>query len=200
MSRTMKANEAISALAFLSDPEELVSSVPVNNDNDARREGGFLDTLTKEFSFRLGKQKRLSDSSLVVDTSQSSSKKVSEITTETTDMNASHSKGVGFGTVEVRKYPITIGTNPAVSSGVPHTIHWDHLKGETEKVHIDQYEREHPTHERKHGGDLVLDGITRAKMLKNVGYTKKELVEGMIAVDATKKNRNSIHLLRTSHP
>mmetsp|Transcript_27801 Transcript_27801/g.31248 ORF Transcript_27801/g.31248 Transcript_27801/m.31248 type:complete len:194 (+) Transcript_27801:133-714(+) len=193
MSRTMKANEAISALAFLSDPEELVSSDPVNN--DASREGGFLDTLTNSIS-NLGK-KTLSGSSLVA-TSQSSSKKVSVNTTETTD--TSNSKGVGFGTVEVRKYPIMIGTNPAVSSGVPHTIHWDYLKGETEKVQIDQYERERPTNERKHGGDLVLDGITRAKMLKNVGYTKKELVDGMIAVGETKKSRNSIHLSRASHP
>jgi len=203
MSRTMKANEAISALAFISDPEEFIdSSDPVNNkvqqnSIDASREDSLLDTLTNSFTNILNKadlgKKTLSGSSLKA-ISQSSLKKIS-VNTETDTRN---SRGVGFGTVEVRKYPIMIGTNPAVSSGVPHTIHWDHLKDETEKVHINQYEREHPTHERKHGDDLVLDGITRAKMLKNVGYTKQELVEGMKAVGETKKNRNSIKLLRAS--
>jgi len=86
-------------------------------------------------------------------------------------------KGVCFGTVEVRKYPITIGMNPSVSRGIPTTIEWDYLKNETETKHINAYERERPSEDRKHGDDLVLDSITRAKILENQGYTRVELLE-----------------------
>jgi len=173
----MKPNEAISALAFLSDPEEFIAlSDPVNNkvhqnNIDTSREGGLLDTLTNIFTSFLNKndlEKKTLSSSLSTATSSESS-----------DTRRNNSRGVAFGTVEVRKYPIMIGTNPSTSSGIPHTISWDHLKDETEKVHIDQYERERPTNKRKHGDDLVLDSITRAKMLKNVGYTKQKLIDGI---------------------
>ena len=117
----------------------------------------------------------------------------SSTTTKNSDETSQNeeNKGVSFGSVEVRKYPITIGTNPSVSRGVPCTLEWDHLEDETEKHNINAYERYRPNEERKHGDDLVLDGITRAKMLKNLGYTKKELLEGIRNVNETKRRRKS---------
>ena len=79
--------------------------------------------------------------------------------------------------MEVRKYPITIGANPSVSRGVPRTIEWDHLEDETERHHINAYERTYP--ERKRGEELLLDGVTRAKMLQDLGFTKTQLMEGI---------------------
>ena len=120
--------------------------------------------------------------------SNTSLQKISNSTNDITALTSSSSenKGVCFGTVEVRKFPITIGDTPSCSSGLPHTIEWDHLKDETEKFHIDQYERDRPVDGRKHGDDLVMDGMTRAKILKNLGYTKQQLLEGMKQVTETK--------------
>ena len=187
----MKPTEAIRALAFMANPDELTS-------NDCSRcdfESGFGSHISRVFSRVFSKRKqavdtrntsstqtdfKLSSSSINMAPSSSKEDNASQNNSECSD------KGVCFGTVEVRKYPITIGNNPSVSRGVPHTIEWDHLKDETETHHIDEYERYRPTDERKHGDDLILDGITRAKMLKNLGYTKEELLEGIRKVNEEK--------------
>jgi hypothetical protein len=212
MSRTMKANEAISALAFLSNPNDLISSAskPSNNieDNTSNNNNEFSknDSIGSNLGGRIARafQRVFSDPNMadlnlsgsVSNTSlqkiSNSTKSANDITAVTSSSNSnSCDKGVCFGTVEVRKFPITIGDTPSCSSGLPHTIEWDYLKDETEKYCIDQYERDHPIDERKHGDDLVMDGITRAKMLKNLGYTKQQLLEGMKQVTETKAMANN---------
>jgi hypothetical protein len=237
MSRTMKANEAISALAFLSNPEELISVQPsftgsnncnhrnnnvednsnnnnnnrlsksnslgsnINNNNNNKNNNNGLSK-NKSLGSNIGDkiasvfQKVFSDPNMADlnvsgPVSNTSLQKISSSTNDITAVTSSSTnngehKGVCFGTVEVRKFPITIGDTPSCSSGLPHTIEWDYLKDETEKHGIDEYERDHPVDGRKHGDDLVMNGITRAKMLKNLGYTKQELLEGMKQVTETK--------------
>ena len=166
-SRTMKPEEAIRALAFMSNPEELTvsqdSSLPkeVRDDGFGRGVRGRLTNFLSERSLNLYSMKDPNSNTC---------------STTTPD---SDEKGVSFGVVEVRKYPITIGVNPSVSRGVPRTIEWDHLEDETELHHINAYERERPNEERKRGEELLLDGLTRAKMLRDLGYTKTELMEGI---------------------
>lgn len=206
MSRTMKANEAISALAFLSNPEELItvtcgtsSNNDVENNNNNNNNNGMSkdDSMGSNIGGKIARvfQKVFSDPNLAnlnlsgSAASNTSLQKISNSTNDITALTSSSSennKGVCFGTVEVRKFPITIGDTPSCSSGLPHTIEWDHLKDETEKFHIDQYERDRPVDGRKHGDDLVMDGMTRAKILKNLGYTKQQLLEGMKQVTETK--------------
>lgn len=45
-------------------------------------------------------------------------------------------RSVRFSTAEFRYYPITIGDNPSVTSGVPLTIGWDHWKEATRVVPV----------------------------------------------------------------
>jgi hypothetical protein len=204
----MKANEAISALAFLSNPEELISVKPCTGRNidveDNSNSNSNNNGLSKNNSIgsniggkivrvfqKVFSDPNMADLNLSGSVSNTSLQKISnstnDITAATSSSNSnSENKGVCFGTVEVRKFPITIGDTPSCSSGLPHTIEWDYLKDETEKHGIDQYERDHPVDGRKHGDDLVMDGITRAKMLKNLGYTKQQLLEGMKQVIETK--------------
>ncbi|VEU41659.1 unnamed protein product [Pseudo-nitzschia multistriata] len=218
MSRTMKPEELIRALAFVANPEELIKpdpSVVTPKIRDDSIGDGFRATVAK------GLGKILSANALDLygieeheeedpgeageDPGEAGGDPLPE--TETTgagglasSMKLGSSQApssrrlkrqtseVCFGTVEVRKYPITIGSNPSVSRGVPTTIEWDHLKGETETKHINAYERDRPNEERKRGDDLVLDSITRARMLKNLGYTKPELMEAMREVNESRRN------------
>lgn len=172
----MKPEEAIRALAFMSNPEELTmsqeSSLPKEVRDDGFGQGirGRLTKLLSEKSFNLYSMK---------DSSSNNNNSNSRKGTCSTTTPDSYEKGVSFGVVEVRKYPITIGVNPSVSRGVPRTIEWDHLEDETELHHIDVYERERPNEGRKRGEELLLDGQTRAKMLQDLGYTKTELLEGI---------------------
>ena len=195
MSRTMKAEEAISALAFLSNPDELKNDAPEIRDDSFRPgiRGSIARGLTKALSeAKLDLYRKASSGSLRnLDKKNSVCSSAQTQQSSTMTANSDEEKGVCFGTVEVRKYPITIGTNPSVSRGVPCTLEWDHLEDETEKHHIDAYERERPNEERKHGDDLIMDGMTRAKMLKNLGYTKQELLEGMRKVHEYKTRRKS---------
>ena len=180
-SRTMKPEEAIRALAFMSNPEELTmtqeSSLPkeVRDDSFGRGVRGRLTQLISEKSLDLYSMKEPWHTNNNCTNPDGSSKKGTSSTTSP----CSDEKGVSFGIVEVRKYPITIGMNPSVSRGVPRTIEWDYLEDETELHHINAYERERPNEERKRGEELLLDGLTRAKMLRDLGYTKTELLEGI---------------------
>jgi hypothetical protein len=195
MSRTMKAEEAIRALAFLSNPEELITppfSNMLKENRDDSFGGSFRGKLTKSLT-KLLSEKTLDLFSMADkgNNNNNSNRNCNcnpeagtSSTCTTPDSDAGYfsyqgDKGVCFGTVEVRKYPITIGANPSVSRGVPRTIEWDHLEEETERHHINVYERERPNEKRKRGEELLLDGVTRAKMLRDLGYTKTQLLEGI---------------------
>ena len=182
----MKAEEAIRALAFMSNPEELTTT------NESFKEDAFvgigvrgrivkrLSTLISEKSLDLYSIRDLEDNGGASSSKNNNKDNNNQQgTASTTSSSDADNKGVSFGIVEVRKYPITIGLNPSVSRGVPCTIEWDHIAEETERHHINAYERERPNEERKRGEELLLDGITRAKMLRDLGYTKTELMEGI---------------------
>ena len=189
MSRTMKPVELVSALAFVCHPDEFTKPDSCNRkgdegecdtDNDCVNNNvGPIHTIARVF------KKAFSESHLT-----SSVTSVASCNSTSNTSNAI-GKDCRFGTVEVRKYPITIGQNPAVSSGIPLTMEWDLLQNETEKCGIDQNERDHPAEFRKRGNDLVLDGLTRATMLKELGYSKEQLLEGLKQVDDVKQRHAS---------
>ena len=207
----MKAEEAIRALAFLSNPQELTTppfSSLLKENRDDSFGGSFRGKLTKSLT-RLLSEKALDLFSIIdngnhhhhhnhnnnnnnsnCNNNNSHNPEAGTNSTCTTPEDSDNGyfsschcsdnkAGVCFGTVEVRKYPITIGANPSVSRGVPRTIEWDHLEEETECHHINVYERERPNETRKRGEELLLDGVTRAKMLRDLGYTKTQLLEGI---------------------
>ena len=176
----MKPEEAIKALAFLSNPEELTKTPNAALIRDDSFDGDFRGRLTKGFT-KLFSEKTL-DLYSVGEKANNANNQYRDGTTSSTatpNSDLTPQWGVSFGTVEVRKYPITVGANPSVRRGVPRTIEWDHLADETERHHIDAYERERPNEDRKRGEELLLNGVTRAKMLTNLGYTKTQLFEGI---------------------
>ena len=214
MSRTMKPVELVSALAFVCHPDEFTKPDSCNRkgdegecdtDNDCVNNNvGPIHTIARVFKKAFSESHLTSSVTSVAScnsTSNTSNAMKNKKTRSLRDPGTSTGGGgsidggIGkdcrFGTVEVRKYPITIGQNPAVSSGIPLTMEWDLLQNETEKCGIDQYERDHPAEFRKRGNDLVLDGLTRATMLKELGYSKEQLLEGLKQVDDVKQRHAS---------
>jgi hypothetical protein len=83
-------------------------------------------------------------------------------------------KKVRFCTLEVRKYPTTIGEGrPSRGASVPALqMEWDHIEQTT--THIDAFERQRQ-HQRRHGEELLIDSITRGQILRSLGYSRDEL-------------------------
>jgi hypothetical protein len=79
---------------------------------------------------------------------------------------------VRFDTVTIREYPIMPGDNPGCLSGPPITIDWEH-QGEF-KAAIDIYEKERP--QRRTAGEICMPAGVRLMMLKDNGYTTKQIL------------------------
>lgn len=71
------------------------------------------------------------------------------------------SKHVAFATIEIIEFPITLGDNPAVSSGPPLTIDW--VPQQRTKFDLDVFEEYRP--ERRHRRELPIDAGIREEVL-----------------------------------
>jgi hypothetical protein len=78
-----------------------------------------------------------------------------------------------FDTVQIREYPIILGDNPAVSKGPALTIDWQHV--ETDVMKFEEYESTRP--ERRSNAEMAIPFDIRMEMLKNSGYSSKEILE-----------------------
>ncbi|CAJ1891841.1 unnamed protein product [Cylindrotheca closterium] len=83
------------------------------------------------------------------------------------------SKGVAFGTVEVRYYERTGADNPAVTSGAAVGIGWKYKRGARRT--LDQWESQRGTPLKSF--ELVMDRAEREHILKKAGYTQKEIAQ-----------------------
>ena len=94
-------------------------------------------------------------------------------------------KTVRFSTIEVRHFPITIGDSLSCADGVPHTIEWDHLQDQTEKMPVNFYERQRGG--RRQGESLVLDSLEREQKLRKVGFTTQDLLDAVRAREVARR-------------
>jgi hypothetical protein len=97
-------------------------------------------------------------------------------------------RSVDFSTIEVRTYPIILGDNPAVSSGPPFTIDWDHQ--DAEEIPLSDYEKLKP--EKRTMEQIVLPARVRESWLRAQGYARSEIVQVGKEVNHIKKCRNAV--------
>ncbi|KAG7339594.1 hypothetical protein IV203_025066 [Nitzschia inconspicua] len=100
-----------------------------------------------------------------------------------------NNKNVSFSTIEIRDYPMTIGDNPAVSRGVPITIEWAFTSVKTIPVSVLD-----PTFPHRREDSLVLSSLERARILKDLGYSKLELKEAVCRTDRDRQKRQETTL------
>mmetsp|Transcript_16335 Transcript_16335/g.21338 ORF Transcript_16335/g.21338 Transcript_16335/m.21338 type:complete len:145 (+) Transcript_16335:183-617(+) len=100
---------------------------------------------------------------------------------ETTDR-----KSVSFNSLEIREYPIILGDNPSVSSGIPITIAWDHYGCEVQSV--DDYEKYR--HPRRDMYEMRLPAKVRIRMAME-GSSKEEMRAVFRSTMKIQKQRNA---------
>lgn len=126
---------------------------------------------------------------LKVITKKPSLKKISSIGTGMSKRIASEGnfhRTVSFSSLSIREYPPAISDNPSCSFGPPVQLDWEY---EAEQTHpIDLYEQSRQPRRASH--DLLLSYYDRRFLLiKQAGYSRKEVTEAMKAADRVKRER-----------
>ncbi len=92
---------------------------------------------------------------------------------------------VRFCTIQIREYPITLGDNPSVSSGVPVTIEWQH---EREFVcDLSEYEE---SKQRRSKLELLLPERVRMDLVIGSGVSRSEIKEQRREVQICRSHRS----------
>lgn len=94
-------------------------------------------------------------------------------------------KTVSFSTVEIRDYPIILGDNPAVSHGPAVTIDWKPIS--TVLKTVEMHEATVIVHRRP--VQMAIPLVIREFMLRDIGYTSKELLEATRNINRIKAKR-----------
>mmetsp|Transcript_26223 Transcript_26223/g.40647 ORF Transcript_26223/g.40647 Transcript_26223/m.40647 type:complete len:241 (-) Transcript_26223:189-911(-) len=76
---------------------------------------------------------------------------------------------VSFRNLEIREYPIIVGDNPSVSSGVPICIDWIYIEGQPQC--LEEYEE--LRHSRRSLAEMKIPAAVRAKMLRKTHSLKE---------------------------
>ena len=97
------------------------------------------------------------------------------------------SLSVSFHNVRIREYPMTVGDNPAVSSGVAITMDWDPLEQGSHVVELDEYEQCRP--ERRVIGQMRIPPGERDQILRRSGHSRREMQRGLRASNIARRQR-----------
>lgn len=89
---------------------------------------------------------------------------------------------VRFDTVEFREYARVLGDNPSTSVGPPVGIGWEY----DQEIILDVDEYEVNNEGRRTKKEFAMDPITRGDMLREAGYSRREI---RLATKMTKKER-----------
>jgi hypothetical protein len=93
---------------------------------------------------------------------------------------------VSFSSLSIREYPPSISDNPSCSYGPPVQLDWDYEVEETQL--IDQYEESRQPRRANH--ELLLSYYDRRfLLLKQAGYSKKEVKAAMKEAERVKRER-----------
>ncbi|CAJ1930915.1 unnamed protein product [Cylindrotheca closterium] len=107
-------------------------------------------------------------------------------TTDETMGNSSEKKtAVSFSNIQIREYPIIVGDNPAIMTGTPITIDWEHV--EEFDCSIDDYEQAKP--KPRNMLELRLPARNRDEILKSQGFSLKDRQVGKKAANTTRRQR-----------
>lgn len=106
------------------------------------------------------------------------------------------SAGVRFSKVTVKEYSIQPGVNPGGSKGCPITMGWNPIS--TDIVDVNVFEKIRDEHRRPQP-ELKLVSAHREQMLKELGYSRKAILEGTKAANQERRRRfNTIARLKSS--
>lgn len=97
-------------------------------------------------------------------------------------------KMVRFASVEFREYTLVLSDNPSTTSGPPIGIGWKYYPEDTVLLDLDEYERGREGH-RRTARELSLPPDVRDSMLRNIGYSRKELLDAVRIVGKDKYRR-----------
>jgi hypothetical protein len=98
---------------------------------------------------------------------------------------SSSSPSVRFSNVEIRSYPMVLGDNPSVTSGVPITIDWEY---EDQVVcDVAEYEKSRPA--RRVRTELLMPSSIRARLAIDAGSSRKELQQQQRRVNIQRSQR-----------
>lgn len=101
---------------------------------------------------------------------------------------AENRKMVRFASVEFREYTLVLSDNPSTTSGPPIGIGWKYYPEDTVLLDLDEYERGREGR-RRTARELSLPPDVRDNMLRNIGYSRKELLEAVRIVGKDKYRR-----------
>jgi hypothetical protein len=96
---------------------------------------------------------------------------------------------VRFNSVEFRQYVRVLSDNPSTSSGPPIGIGWKFIPEDTIQIDLDLYECGCEGL-RRSGKELVLPRDLRENMLREVGYSRSDIINAIRSVQKAKARRN----------
>jgi hypothetical protein len=112
---------------------------------------------------------------------------------------SSFKRCVSFGNMQIREYNVALSDHPSCSYGPPIQLSWDYR--EKEIVPLAQYEEDRTRRGRRGGHQLLLSFYERHFMLiKQAGYSKREIRETMKEVERVKRERMVTDLFLPASP
>ena len=113
--------------------------------------------------------------------------------------DASLKRSVSFGKLNIRKYNVAISDHPSCSYGPPVQLSWDFDKSKEEEIPLESYEQARQP--RRQPNDLVLSYYDRRYLLiKQGGYSKREVKEAVKEVERVKRERMVTDLFLPASP
>lgn len=95
-----------------------------------------------------------------------------------------------FSTLEIREYPITLGDNPGGARGPPVSLDWKHDEDQTQVIPLETYEDMRSP--RRSRSDLhMAENLRRWRLLREKGYSLRELERASKAAEAVRKQRKN---------
>jgi hypothetical protein len=102
-------------------------------------------------------------------------------------LKSEHTKGVRFNIVQVRYYERILDINPAVTSGAAIGIGWRYKRG----GHVSVNEWELQRGDLRRSKDLIMPRHLRQGLLKEIGYTQKDIAEATRIIRKAKDRRKT---------
>ena len=96
-----------------------------------------------------------------------------------------HANKVSFGKVRIHTHDVTLSSNPAVSSGLPMELQWDHI--ESENFSIEDYEEMGGGTKKK---PLRVSKVEREKRLVANGHSRSSFSKCFREIQKIKEDRN----------
>jgi hypothetical protein len=107
-------------------------------------------------------------------------------------------RNVSFGSMRIREYNVALSDHPSCSYGPPVQLSWDYQ--EKDEVPVDSYEEARKGNRRR-GHHLLLSFYERHVLLiKEAGYSKREIKETMKEVERVKRERMVTDLFLPASP